>query len=94
MKSSKRKQQTKITKSPERFASGGETHQTGKPGDEVMDAQRHCKAVGWAGIPELAGKAGIKEAEGMVPLGTKNSTKDFIKAARIGRFWDREEDKT
>jgi catalase len=60
----------------------------------LMDAQRHCKAVGWAGIPELAGKAGIKEAEGMVPLGTKNSTKDFIKAARIGRFWDREEDKT
>jgi catalase len=60
----------------------------------LMDADRHCKAVGWAGVPELARKAGIKEAEGMVPLGSKNVAKDFIKAAKIGRFWDREADKT
>ena len=59
----------------------------------LMDADRHCKAIGWAGVPGLAGKAGLKESEGMVPLAAKSAIKDFIKAARIGRFWDREEDK-
>jgi catalase len=59
----------------------------------LMDADRHCKAIGWAGVPALSGKAGLKGAEGMVPLVAKTAIKDFIKAARIGRFWDREEDK-
>lgn len=59
----------------------------------LMDADRHCKAIGWAGVPGLAGKAGLKESEGMVPLAAKSAIKDFIKEARIGRFWDREEDK-
>jgi catalase len=59
----------------------------------LMDADRHCKAMSWAGVPELSGKAGLKESDGMVPLTAKSAVKDFIKAARIGRFWDREEDK-
>ena len=59
----------------------------------LMDADRHCKAIGWAGVPGLSGKAGLNESEGMVPLTAKSAVKDFIKAARIGRFWDREEDK-
>ena len=53
----------------------------------------HCKAIGWAGVPELSGEAELKESKGMVPFAVRGAAKDFIKAARIGRFWDREEDK-
>jgi catalase len=59
----------------------------------LMDADRHCKAIGWAGVPELSGKSGLKEAEGLVQLTAKSAIRDFIRAATIGRFWDREEDK-
>ena len=73
----------------------GDEKLTGDPNavSFLMDAERHCKAVGWAGVPELSRKAGIKEAEGMVPLDSKTGAKDFIKAAKMGRFWDREEGK-
>ncbi len=56
----------------------------------LMDAERHRKAVGWVGVPKLAGKAGLKKANGLVPLVTKAAVKDFANAAKVGRFWDRE----
>ena len=56
----------------------------------LMDAERHCKAVGWAGIPSLSGKAGIAEGEGLVAMNTKSGVRDFVNAAKAGRFWARE----
>lgn len=56
----------------------------------LMDAIRHCKAVGWAGIPRLAEKAQVKEGDGLIDLSGKPGVKDFVAAARIGRFWERE----
>jgi catalase len=56
----------------------------------VMDAVRHCKAVGFAGIPSLAKEAGLKEEPGVVDTTGKAGVKDFIAAARTGRFWKRE----
>jgi hypothetical protein len=59
----------------------------------VMDAVRHCKAVGFAGIPSLAKEAGLKEEPGVVDTAGKAGVKDFIAAARTGRFWKREVEK-
>ena len=59
----------------------------------VMDAVRHCKAVGFAGIPSLAKEAGLKQEPGVVDIAGKAGLKDFIAAARTGRFWKREVEK-
>jgi len=59
----------------------------------VMDAVRHCKAVGFAGIPLLAGKSGLKTGPGIVDLASESKIGDLISAARQGRFWEREEEK-
>jgi catalase len=59
----------------------------------LMDAVRHCKAVGFSGIPSLARAAEIKEQPGVVNVTAKAGLKDFIEAARIGRFWERESEK-
>src|SRR3984885_4248738 len=62
----------------------------------VMDAKRHCKAVGFAGISSLAEKAGMtEEAEqaGIVSLTSKGGVAEFIASARTGRFWEREVEK-
>jgi catalase len=59
----------------------------------LMDAVRHCKAVGFSGIPSLARAAEIREQPGVVNLTAKTGLKDFIEAARIGRFWERESEK-
>jgi catalase len=56
----------------------------------LMDAKRHCKAVGFAGIPSLAKKAGVAEETGIVDLSGKSGVKEFITSARTGRFWERE----
>ncbi len=56
----------------------------------LMDAIRHCKAVGWVDIPTLAEKAQAKEGDGLIDLGSKSGVKDFVAAARTGRFWERE----
>jgi catalase len=59
----------------------------------LMDAVRHCKAVGFSGIPSLARGAEIKEQPGVVNVTGKTGVKDFAAAARIGRFWEREAEK-
>jgi catalase len=58
----------------------------------LMDANRHCKAVGFAGAPALAKQSGILEAPGIVNIATKAGINRFIDAARAGRFWEREVD--
>jgi catalase len=55
----------------------------------LMDAFRHLKVIGCAGIPQLMAKAGIKDQAGIVAL--KNAT-DFLDLARKGRVWERESD--
>jgi catalase len=60
----------------------------------VMDGVRHCKAVGLAGVPALAGRAGgVEVSAGIVDLSGKTGAKDFIAAGRTGRFWEREAEK-
>ena len=59
----------------------------------LMDAIRHCKAVGYSGIPTLFEKAAPEEGEGVIDLAAKGSVREFISAARTGRFWDREMEK-
>lgn len=56
----------------------------------VMDAIRHCKAVGFAGIPTLSEKAALTEEAGVVDVTSRTGLKDFIAGGRIGRFWERE----
>ncbi len=55
----------------------------------LMDAYRHCKAIGESGVPTLKAKVGIKDGPGLVTLDGK-TVKNFIDAARTGRFWERE----
>jgi len=59
----------------------------------VMDALRHCKAVGFAGTPSLAKAAAVKRQPGVVDIAGKTDVKGFINAARTGRFWEREAEK-
>ena len=59
----------------------------------LMDAKRHCKAIGLAGIPQLTKKAGVTPEVGIIDLSGKSGLREFIDAARTGRFWDREEEK-
>jgi catalase len=56
----------------------------------LTDAMRHCKAVGFSGIPSLAKKSGVEEEPGVIDINGKAGMKDFISAGRTGRFWDRE----
>ena len=59
----------------------------------VMDAVRHCKAVGFAGIPSLAKAAAMKNEPGVADVTGKSGVKGFISDARTGRFWEREIEK-
>jgi catalase len=56
----------------------------------LMDGKRHCKAVGFSGIPSLAKKSGVEQEPGVIDIGGKAGVKEFISAGRTGRFWDRE----
>jgi catalase len=58
----------------------------------LMDAKRHCKAVGFSGIPSLAKKAGLVKQPGVVDIAEKGGVKEFVVAGRHGRFWEREVD--
>jgi catalase len=59
----------------------------------LMDAIRHCKAVGFDGIRSLAAKANLAKTPGIVNLSSKTNVSDFIRAAEAGRFWERELEK-
>jgi catalase len=56
----------------------------------LMDAKNHCKAIGFAGIPALAEISQIQEGAGIINLTKASNGKEFINAARQGRFWERE----
>jgi catalase len=58
----------------------------------LMDAKRHCKAIGFSGIPSLAKKSGVEDEPGVIDINGKAGVKDFISAGRTGRFWERETD--
>jgi catalase len=70
----------------------GDKELAGDPNAEafLMDATRHCKAVGFSGVPSLSKKAGLKKENGVLEVTEKSGVKDFIAAARTGRFWERE----
>jgi catalase len=59
----------------------------------ISDARRHCKAVGFSGIPALTKKTGVGDEPGIMELSTKAGPKPFIVAAKAGRFWEREEER-
>jgi catalase len=56
----------------------------------LRDAERHCKAVGFSGIPSLSEEVGIEEDPGIIDISGKTGLKGFIAAALTGRFWERE----
>jgi catalase len=56
----------------------------------LMDAKRHCKAVGFSGIPSLSKKAGVEKEPGVVEITGQAGVRAFIAAGRTGRFWERE----
>jgi len=70
----------------------GDKSFAGDPNAEafLMDATRHCKAVGFSGIPSLSRKAGLKKENGLLDITEKAGLKSFIAAGRTGRFWERE----
>jgi catalase len=59
----------------------------------ITDARRHCKAVGFSGIPGLTKKTGVTDEPGIAELSGKAGVKAFVDAAKTGRFWEREEEK-
>jgi catalase len=59
----------------------------------LTDARRHCKAVGFSGIPVMTKKVGVIEEPGIMDLTGKGGVKNFIAAGKTGRFWEREEEK-
>ena len=56
----------------------------------LMDAKRHCKAIGFSGIPMLAKRSEVEQEPGVIDVGRKAGVKDLISSSRTGRFWDRE----
>ena len=59
----------------------------------LMDGRRHCKAVGFSGIPSLSKRAGVEAAPGIVEITSHAGARAFVSAARTGQFWDREAEK-
>ncbi len=55
----------------------------------AMDAKRHLKAIGFAGLPKLAGQASLGQAPGIVEL-TNATISQFVNAAKAGKVWDRQ----
>jgi catalase len=56
----------------------------------LMDAKRHCKAVGFSDIPLLSKRAGGEKGPGIGEFTDSSGVKAFVKAAQTGRFWTRE----
>jgi catalase len=55
----------------------------------LMDACRHLKAIGLAGVPALKAKTQV-EGPGIVDLGSGKDLKSFLDFARNGKVWERE----
>jgi len=58
----------------------------------LMDAVRHCKALGFSGISSLSRKANLEKGPGVIEMAAASKIKEFVAAARQGRFWEREID--
>ena len=74
----------------------GDNELTARPGSRAPRhhaAKRHCKAVGYAGIPALSKRTELKPEAGVVDLLRSAGTTEFISAARTGRFWEREDER-
>jgi catalase len=70
----------------------GDKSLTGNP-DAVsflMDACRHLKAIGLAGVPNLAAKAAVEGVVGVTDFKKSDQIATFIKFARNGKVWERE----
>ena len=57
----------------------------------VMDACRHLKAIGYAGVPSLTTKAHAAGQAGVHELTDSGSVGHFIEHARNGRVWERDQ---
>jgi catalase len=57
----------------------------------LIDARRHLKAIGLAGVKSLAGKAELEGVAGVVELGGAGDVGKFVSFAKGGKVWAREE---
>ncbi len=56
----------------------------------LWDAKRHLKAIGFNGVPSLAGAVMLKDTPGVVELRANNTLDQFIEFAKMGKVWERE----
>ncbi len=56
----------------------------------LMDAFRHLKAIGLAGVPHLAKRAHVGSEAGVADVGRASGVNAFIEFAKSGRVWDRD----
>ncbi len=58
----------------------------------MMDACRHLKAIGLAGVPELTARTQVGGVAGVAELKSPGDIGKFIELARAGKVWARPED--
>jgi catalase len=56
----------------------------------LMDADRHLKAIAFAGIDRLAEKTQITGKPGVTPLAGNGDVAKFLESARNGKVWERD----
>ncbi len=56
----------------------------------AMDAKRHLKAIGFAGLAKLASHASFGKAPGIFELKNAATISQFLEVAKAGKVWDRE----
>lgn len=56
----------------------------------LIDARRHCKAIGFSGVPTLASSVKLVEEDGIREITGNSAIERFLSDARTGRFWKRE----
>lgn len=57
----------------------------------LRDAYGHLKVIGFTpAVEPLLTKAQIERDQGVVPLGDVKAVPEFVKAAKLGRIWERE----
>ena len=73
----------------------GDKNLTADPNAQAFltDARRHCKAVGFSGVPALTKKTGVTDEPGIAELSGKGGVRAFVDSAKTGRFWEREQEK-
>jgi len=58
----------------------------------LMDAGRHLKAIGLAGVPKLAAKTAVAGMAGVADLKGAGEIRMFIESAKKGKVWERDAD--